>query len=79
MKQNIFMYAKYVAVENGTLTQQMNDQLIAGDVGVAVQVMEQRKSDLRMGKGNFLRQPSTEDIDSMIESIDAAITILKQP
>jgi hypothetical protein len=78
MKQDTFRYAKYVAVENGTLTPQMNAQLVAGDVGVAVQVMEQRKSDLRAGKGNFLNPPSAEDIESMSESIDQAIAILKQ-
>ena len=76
-KNGILLYAKYLAVENGALTEAINDQLQNGSVDVAIQIMENRKQSLLQGKGNYLHQPSEKDIETMVQSIDEAIHSLK--
>lgn len=73
------LYAKYVAVENRSLTKDMHDQLVAGNTNVAIGILEQRKMDLRNNKASFLWDPTEDDIQSMVDSLDQTIELLKQP
>jgi hypothetical protein len=75
-KEAIFGYAKGLAVGNGTLTEAMNDRLINGDIALATQIMEQRKADLRSGAVPLFPPVSPDAIETMVDSIDEAITDL---
>lgn len=73
------LYAKYVAVENRSLTKEMHDQLMAGNTSVAIGILEQRKTDLRAKNSSLLWEPTGGEIESMVDSLDQTIEILKQP
>lgn len=76
-KDAIFGYAKGLAVGNGTLTKAMNDRLMNGDIALATQIMEQRKADLRSGAVALFPPVSADTIETMVDSIDEAITDLE--
>ncbi|MFL9989025.1 hypothetical protein [Paraburkholderia sediminicola] len=74
----ILQYAKFVAVGNGTLTKAMSDRLAAGDRQLAIDIMNGRIRDLQSGQVERLGPDvTTEDIDTMIESVREAIAELQ--
>jgi hypothetical protein len=76
-KQEVILYAKYVAVGNGTLTKAMNDRLMAGDSSVATDIMEGRIRQLLEGKvGGLGADVTEEDIGTMVASVREAIDLL---
>jgi hypothetical protein len=77
-EHDVILYAKYVAVGNGTLTKTMNDKLMAGDRQVAIGIMNGRIRDLEAGVAIGLGPNVTkEDIDTMVESVREAIAVMQ--
>jgi hypothetical protein len=78
-EQNVLLYAKFVAVGNGSLTKAMNDRLLSGDRQLAIDIMNGRIHDLSSGNAQGLGpNVTTDDIETMIESVREAIAALQR-
>ena len=70
--RDLFLYAKYVAAENGTLTEKRNALLQNQVVAEAVLVMDERIDQLKTEKASDTRSRSQFCLSSMIESVEEA-------
>lgn len=75
-KTIVMSYAKYVALEEGILSPDVNAKLSAGDIVEAIRIMKIRQDSLRSGKRTVFGAKESE-IQSMIESIEDAIDAIR--
>jgi hypothetical protein len=78
-EQEVLVYAKYVAVGNGTLTNAMNNRLLGGDRRLAIDIMKGRIAELQSGAVQGLgRTVTDEDLQTMVDSVREAIAVLEK-